>query len=193
MRNLEKIIDQHRGPYEVDEFVELIPASDLQARLEKAKKCLDSAKKIEEIRQFARPEKLSLPEVNFEEIKQLLSTSIEEVLVEAEKMVRIHIENNLGGGAEDWLRKSLNYYDEKNKKCPFCGQNICNNNLIEAYKNYFNISYKKLKENIEDNLNKTKKKFNDQVWVIFEKTLEKNASIKDLWNSKLPELYFPNI
>jgi len=189
LRTLGEIISQHKGPFTLEEFIQLEPQSDIDVRLEEMQQQLQDAEKIEAICQRPVPEHIQLPEFDLRHIEQLLVASLETVAKEAEREVKDHIKRHLDAYGEKWLRQGLNYLGET-VICPFCGQNVDGLALIEAYKQYFSEAYDRFKYQIEEALQLIEKQFSDGVWASIESKLKLNNTAKGSWADR-PDLRFP--
>jgi wobble nucleotide-excising tRNase len=77
----------------------------------------------------------------------ILAKQLTDIVIDAETLVRQHITNHaMGNQGESWLSQGLGYVC--NDQCPFCGQVIAANDLILAYRSYFNAAYKNLKQEV---------------------------------------------
>jgi wobble nucleotide-excising tRNase len=102
LRNLEREINQQKGPYQVAEFVALQPGPDVDSRLAQAAKRLNDAENIDALKRRPSLSPIIMPEFNLGDIEQLLASSLDDVAEDAECKVKMHIEQCLGSGAENW-------------------------------------------------------------------------------------------
>lgn len=191
LRRLNQEISLHAGPYRVEEFVNLQPAADVDARLEQATKRLNDAQNVDALRRRPLWSHVVLPEFDLSNIEKLLATSLDDVVQDAERKVKAHIEYRLGNGAEDWIRQGLNYLEAVDN-CPFCDQSLHGVDLIDAYKSYFNASYENLKRRITEKLREVEKKFAEHKWVELRETLRSNRNAEAAWSER-SDLSFPRI
>jgi len=189
MRDKARLISQHSGPYSVEEFVELKPEPDIDTRLEEAQKRLADARNLESLRRRPVPEPLLLPEFVLDDFERVLSASLENVMEEAERRVKEHIQRRLDAQGEDWLRQGAIYLETADE-CPFCGQSIHGVELIEAYKTYFDASYNELKQIIQDELNRVEETFGEACRGEVSKVLTQNEAAQGAWSDR-PNLPFP--
>ncbi|MCL6445188.1 MAG: AAA family ATPase [Alicyclobacillus sp.] len=190
LRTLTNAISQHKGPFTVDEFVHIQPANDVDAKLHETQQKLQDAESVDAIRRRPEPVLIRLPEFDMSRVEQLLSTSLQTVVEDAERMVREHIEQCLDTKGEGWLRQGLRYL-EKSRGCPFCGQEVRTSDLVKAYKDYFSAAYDKLKSTIENALRQVDEDFGEVVCKSIEADLDKNKMSESSWADR-PNFLFPS-
>ncbi len=76
---------------------------------------------------------VSLPTVRIDDVLAQLKTTLEGVSASAVATTRDHISNALDESGETWLRRGFGYL-EKSSGCPFCGQDVKDNELVAAYR-----------------------------------------------------------
>lgn len=102
--------------------------------------------KATEIQAKRKLSKIALPAFP-SDFGTILAKQLTDITADAEARVRQQIINqNMGNQGEVWLSQGLNYVS--NDECPFCGQNLTANDLIEAYRSHFNAAYKALKQEV---------------------------------------------
>ena len=138
----------------IEKFISLSNDSKIEDLIQKKEKAVEMVKKSTAIISKPLIQKIVLPELLDIEIKTILDKQISGILKEAEEKTKNHIKNSLDIEGETWIQKGLEY--AKNDSCPFCGQNCDHNDLIEAYKGYFDKEYNKLKDDVANSLKKVK-------------------------------------
>lgn len=134
----------------IDNFVNLELDADLDTKINSIDKTLEELQESESIASTKTLESIDLPDFSFTELKSLLGTTIESVSDEATSHVKDYC-NTLGDRAESWIKTGLEYIPESILPvCPFCQQDISDNQLINHYRAYFSQAYKQLKERIEN-------------------------------------------
>lgn len=190
MRDKTKLISQHSGPYSAEEFVELQPEPDIDTRLGEVQRRLADARNLESLKRRPVPEPILLPELVLDDFERVLSASLENVMEEAERRVREHINRWLDAHGEEWLRQGAIYLEKTADECPFCGQSIHGVELVEAYKTYFDASYNNLKRMIKDELNRIKETFGETCWGEISRVLTQNHAAQGSWSDR-SDLHFP--
>jgi len=189
IRELGRLIDQHRGPFALEEFIQLVPKPNVDEELEKVNHQLQRAENLEAIRQRPLPECIQLPKFDLPSIELLLTSSLETIAKEAERKVKDHIAQHLDADGEKWLQQGLGYL-EKTTTCPFCGRDTSGLDLVKAYKEYFSIAYNNFKNTIEETLRRIETEFGTSIWISVESTLRLNENVKGAWADQ-PDLKFP--
>ena len=146
LRNLETQLRRFiPGSIEVSDFVGLQPPPEgAIAVKEKEIVALETA---EEIAAKSVLRRISLPEIPLTELKKLLSRSVASVSQEAAQRVQEHIAHCMDEHGESWIESGLSYTEDNN--CPFCGQSLADNDLVKAYRVYFDEAYQSLKNDID--------------------------------------------
>ena len=157
-----------------------------KAELAKRQRTLESASEIRSKSLLAQIELPKFPS-NFESI---LSKQLEDVLKDAETRVREQIEtHHMGHEGETWLSQGLGYV--VNNKCPFCGQNITGNELIAAYRSYFNKAYRELKQEVAQLPNIINNSIGEASISALERMVSANSALIEFWKQfadvSLPE------
>lgn len=87
-------------------------------------------------------------DINFEQLKNLISVSINDIGQEYIDIVQDHLSNlnnHKISDASNWLYRGMSFVaDSKTNSCPFCGQELSRNKLIEGYNQYFSERYKNI-------------------------------------------------
>ena len=97
----------------------------------------------------------------------------------AEEKVKAHIKNNLDKKGETWLSQGLGYAKKDN--CPFCGQSIKSNNLLEMYNSYFNITYTNTINKIEALPVQINVTLGDSSLLSIQKQIATNETLSTFW------------
>lgn len=116
-----------------------------------------AVRRLEQIDQIGRaplPELLPEPS-STESLRSLLASSVDGVATEAHRTLRAHIERyhaaegrgNNAMAHEVWLEAGLSY--EPDDPCPFCGQELQDRSLVDAYRDFFSNAYKELAARVQ--------------------------------------------
>lgn len=137
------------------------------------KTVLDEKKKLEEpdkilnlpdIQKFVTPEINIL--ANIEKVNQLLQNDYQDIKDEVLNKLEKHISENFKetDEAEKWIEfGNNNRKTNQSENCSFCGQPLLNaKELMDAYDLYFDEEYSKFITEIEENLEKYKRKYEFQ-------------------------------
>jgi len=152
-----------------------------QSQLEQERKKLKEKKDILSKKGMQRIDEIPLPA----DIVDILKSSIDNIVADAEKKLKNHIDSlNMPSSAQHWISQGVNFV--KNDKCPFCGQSINQNDLIAAYKSFFNKEYMDLKAKVEK-LDLLIENFGKQWLSNSELKYVQNQATKDFWKQFLVE------
>ncbi|MEY0826279.1 AAA family ATPase [Providencia rettgeri] len=137
---IESILSTHRKNYTLQKYIKLKPVVDIDSLIDVNIEKQDKAKRLDSIRVKSKPNKLSLFNPAFDDLFIILNKSIEKINDDVSVKVKKHLDSLPFDGVKSWINKGLIYV--KNDTCPFCAQKINDNELIDAYKNYFNEEYR---------------------------------------------------
>ncbi|HHK9932189.1 TPA: AAA family ATPase [Klebsiella pneumoniae] len=97
------------------------------------------ASKIDILKAKGKAKKMTSFDVELGSFFTILNTTAEKVNDKVEERVKEHIALLNSEGAEKWISQGQSHI--KSDVCPFCSQNLNGNDLVEAYKSYFNQEY----------------------------------------------------
>jgi len=177
----------------VSDFLELLrPPQGAITEKEKEIRALETA---EEIAEKSALDRISLPSIPWIELEELLVKSITSISKEAEQRVREHVACCMDKDGESWIESGLDYI--KDSSCPFCGQSLAGNELIEAYQAYFDAAYQHLKEEIEDLLENIRSLLSEDEILNLQRRIGANNEVIEFWNDHVqasyPEIEFEAI
>jgi wobble nucleotide-excising tRNase len=142
---IKQLSGYHRN-VSLTEFESFLPESDVDHQIEALQKRIVAAKDIEQINKSALPSLITEPILDIDALFVLLQTSLENIEEDAEKAVRLHIAKFHQNALENWLSQGQGFGN--GVACPYCGQDTDGNNLIHAYRTYFNAAYIDLKRKV---------------------------------------------
>ncbi|MDO8771939.1 MAG: AAA family ATPase [Burkholderiaceae bacterium] len=126
------------------EKLSVIPGADQQ--LAKLQTQINAASNINAISAMTVPKLVSEPSLNLAGVFSVLGTSLKDVHVDAEHVVKEHLAKLANKAAEGWLSQGLQFGD--GKTCPYCDQATSDSDLIRAYQTHFNAAYAELKAKV---------------------------------------------
>lgn len=136
----------------VEEYLQWERVADIEEQIrrkgEELERCQRSITQLTEIQSNKVLAEIRLPSLpqNFQET---LNKKLEDIEVAAEAKVRDQItKHSMGQHGETWLSQGYGYIKED--MCPFCGQNIDANDLVNAYKSHFDTAYNNLKKEVNE-------------------------------------------
>ncbi len=127
------------------EFVDLPQQDNIDANIEAKKLELNLASEKSQLNLAALPEPLPNP-ITAEELSTTLTFTIDGVAKDAHTRIRKHISQHQDSSAspsiphESWLELGLDF--DNSMSCSFCGQELDDRRLVEAYSDFFSATYK---------------------------------------------------
>ncbi|MFJ3463624.1 AAA family ATPase [Achromobacter spanius] len=128
------------------QFEQLSPVPDANVQMEALHHELSAAANLNAISAKPVPEEITEPSFDIDALISVLQTSLQDIHVDAEAVVKKHLRKMGTETAEAWLSEGLKFSDGKD--CPYCGQDIEGNDLIRAYQTHFNAAYADLKAKV---------------------------------------------
>ena len=183
-REIERLII---GDFSLTKFLELPKDDEIDAKIEDQQKLISTLEETDALIRKPLLKTIDIPEWSFEKLENLLSKSLETISKEAEKKVREHIQNYLDEEGEQWIEYGL--YHIKDDKCPFCGQNLKNVDLIQDYQNYFDKAYKDFKTEIKKHFDEEKRMFSIDNILKIQTTLSDNNALIEFWSQYLTSVF----
>jgi wobble nucleotide-excising tRNase len=145
IRDVDRELAKYRKDLSLEEFISLPPISDIDQQIEMLQNTLTTAKRSAEVQSRATPSFIPSPNFNFADFLSVLSQTLQDIEIDAEKKVNSHLAR-YENGFEDWISKGQAYHNDTD--CPYCGQSIKDNEIIGAYRKHFNQSYIDFKKKI---------------------------------------------
>ena len=146
---VQSLIDQLSGHHQglsLVLFEQLPQVSDIDTKVAELQKRLAAAGNVAAIQAKPVPTVLAEPSFDIDGLFDGLALSLKDVHADAEKVVKQHVARLGGKGAESWLSQGRHFGN--GASCPFCDQDISNNDLVRAYQTHFNAAYADLKNKV---------------------------------------------
>lgn len=137
---------------QLDTFLALASRDDIDGAIVAQDLKVQRARRAKELKAAAEPAAFPVP-TETEKLSALLHGSIDDVAADAVARVRAHItahQRHTGEAAmphESWLEVGMAFTGSDD--CPFCGQQLADRTLIDAYKDIFSEAYKQLGEAVQ--------------------------------------------
>lgn len=109
-----------------------------------------------------------------------LGSSLDDVHADAEQIVKNHIAKLKSKTAENWLSQGRQF--NNTDSCPYCAQDISDNDLIRAYRTHFNAAYNTLKAKVAALHNKVATGFDPSIVEGFAKSTTTAAAQAEAWS-----------
>lgn len=149
----EAIPENIRYGLSIDEFTQLPARDDIDQSIQETERKLTAVKEQAKIRNAKLFDSITLPTINIEEIKQILSQDIPSLDMVAISRVQQHLVH-IGVGSEAWVSEGMGRLNQnEDDVCPFCGQDLAQSQIIKHYRTYFSNAYAELKNAVTDTLN----------------------------------------
>ena len=182
-----KLIDQLSGHHVgmlIGQFEQLPQVNDIDAKVEELQKRVVAAGNVATIQARTVPSVITEPTFDIDGLFEVLGTSLQDIHAEAEKTVKLHILKLGKAGAESWLSQGRQYSD--GVSCPFCNQNISNNDLVSAYQTHFNAAYANLKSRVAECEQSVLNGTSDRVVTDFSKSIGVAVAQAKAWAEQVP-------
>jgi len=173
------------GDMRVPEFLKLQPVSDIE--LESKHTEIEALEESESIASKPYLSALTLPKISLEDLKELLAKSLPDISKEAERITLEHIADCLDEEGQGWLETGLAY--TKEDICPFCRVSILGNNLIQAYRSYFDEAYAAFKLEISKFTNSVMDLLAEEQILDTQGVITSNSALAEFWSDYVPTTY----
>ena len=147
--------------------------------------------KADEIQTKGLLTKIQLPSFP-SDFTAILAKQLADITADAEARVQQQVaQHQMGHQGESWLSQGMGYI--KNERCPFCEQDIRSNDLISAYRSYFNAAYKSLKQEVAQLSQRVISAIGDSSLNLTQQTISGNLTLVEFWKqfTKAALLDFP--
>lgn len=137
---------------QLDAFLALPSRGDIDEAIAAQDLKVQQARRAKELKAAAEPAAYPVP-TETDKLRALLHGSIDDVAADAVARVRTHIaahQHYTSEAAiphESWLEAGMAF--SGGEDCPFCGQQLVDRTLIDAYKDIFSESYKQLGQAVQ--------------------------------------------
>lgn len=167
----------------LDTYLAWQPVEDIENKIQKKIAEITSNQRVlekaTEIQAKKKLSKITLPAFP-SDFTTILVKQLTDITVDAEARVRQQITHqSMGNQGEIWLSQGLNYVS--NDKCPFCGQDLAVNDLIEAYRSHFNAAYKSLKQEVGQLTQRITMAIAESTLYTPQQTLSNNLMLIEFW------------
>ena len=166
----------------IDEFCALAKVVNVESRIRHVEREWKAALDEGEIRTASPFLLIGLPEIDIDNLRQVLLSDLPELDASAVERVYSHLKS-LGRDGESWLADGIKAMKQSNELiCPFCGQDLDGLNLVEHYRAYFSENYEALKKRIAKVLKDTNETHSSTAQLDFERAMTKCKEIQSFWS-----------
>lgn len=189
----EKALAGYHNGISLAEFINLPLTPDADQQLEALEKKVAAAKSNASIQQRAVPSIILEPTLDLDALFGILGQTLQDIANDAEEKVKAHVAQHGGYAAEDWINRGLSL--QIDSTCPFCGQGISGNDLIKAFRTYFNNAYSNLKQRVASLERGIETRTGDQIIDQFISSVTQNQTIVNGWSEQitLPQYKFDKV
>jgi wobble nucleotide-excising tRNase len=183
----------------LEAYLEWQPVADVEEEIRRRTEEQDArrraAAKADEIQAKDLFVKVQLPSLP-PDFSTLLAKQLTDIMADAEAKVRRQIaEYRMGHQGEPWLSQGLGYV--KGDRCPFCGQGLRANELIAAYRSYFSVAYRDLKQEVTRLVQRVDTAIGVASLSSVQQAIAANTALGEFWRQfttvDLPAISFPDI
>jgi len=200
LREKKESISKHVPPgIAFDGYLGWQPLADIEEQIRQKTEELSNrqraAEKAGEIQSKGLFVKIQLPSLP-SDFSEVLSKQLENIVADAERKVREQIaRHQMEHHGESWLSQGLAYV--KDDRCPFCGQGVHTNDLISAYRSYFNTAYRDLKQEVAQLTQRVNIAIGEAALSSVQQAIANNVALMEFWRQftvvDLPDISFPDI
>jgi wobble nucleotide-excising tRNase len=200
LRQMKESIERHvPSGIDFDEYLQWQPLSDIEdqirqktTELSNVERAAAKANEILAKELFVQVELPALPE----DFYIVLLKQLTDIAADAERKVREQIaRHQMDRRGESWLAQGLGYV--KDDQCPFCGQVVQANALIDAYTSYFSTAYTELKQEVAQLTQRLNDSIGEAALGSVHQKITTNAALAEFWRQfttvDLPSISFPDI
>ncbi|HOS10637.1 MAG: AAA family ATPase [Acidobacteriota bacterium] len=182
-----------------DDYLQWQPLADVEAQIRQKTEELNNrqraAAKSGEIQAKGLFVKVQIPSPP-SDFAAVLAKQLTDIVADAETKVRQQIaRHQMGHQGEPWLSQGLGYV--RDNRCPFCGQGVQVNELIEAYRSHFSAAYENLKQEVAHLGQRVNGAIGETSLGSAQQTIAGNTALAEFWRQfttvDLPVISFPDI
>ncbi len=165
----------------IENFIMLNEDTDVDKKIKAKEAELKTAKEAVRIKNKELLSEVKVPALP-SDLTVLLAKTLEDVSADADKRLKEQIERHkMHDKGEAWLSKGLTYIEDDT--CPFCGQNVKDLELVDAYKQYFSQSYADLIADIKKAQTDLDTALGETTIAALGRSIAKNDATQEFWKS----------
>lgn len=184
IQHLSKILQTHiKGTRSIDEFVSLQHIKNLEEQIQQNEITFRNIEQIEEVLNHQELIELDVPLPPLSDVKKLLATNYDQISREAEQLVNKHLESLNNKIARNWIEQGLTL--TQRDRCPFCGSDLLGNELVRAYKQYFDKKYREYREKLFSEFSRVEQYLSEQHIFELRNAITTNTREAQYWREKI--------
>ncbi|MDG5467273.1 AAA family ATPase [Deltaproteobacteria bacterium IMCC39524] len=174
----------------LDNFVALSKDDDVDEKITNKEEEIRILNDSEKIKTTSKMRELKdLPKLPTD-FADTLSNTVEGVIGDAENIVRQHLEKH-GLEEEGWLQTGLDHVVQDS--CPFCAQDVKVNDMVSAYRTYFNQAYQDHKDIVNSLTQDVSTDLADQLIFEVQQVIQSNEKLWEYWSAFVKEEECPQV
>ena len=166
----------------IDDFCRLPVVENVDSRIEAAERLLLAIEETESIREMHEFELIALPQVDVDGIRDTLKATIAELEQSAIDILKLHF-TSLGKESERWMSKGMEFLEQNDGECPFCGQGVDASDLVAHYQHYFSSEYAEHKARISHHSQSIEKLLGGDSLARFQREWQRHADAVSFWGN----------
>ncbi len=179
----EKLLRGFAAPLDLQQFIDLEPIAYAEELTSVCQTRIGAARNAQILIARSDPTALNLVDFDLRPIFNVLSRQLADIENTAEATVKAHLDRHGVEGFEDWISQGQPFLGTV--ECPFCGQSVTSQDLIAAYRSYFNKAYQDLKDEVTKLETKIMSSFADSIADSAAAMARTNAARIDAWKDQL--------
>lgn len=165
----------------IEAFIKLGDDKDVDTKIKAKEAELKTAKQADSIKTKELLSEVKVP-VLPSDLTALLAKTLEDVSADADQRLKEQIEQHkMHAKGEAWISEGLGYIEDDT--CPFCGQNVKDLELVDAYKQYFSDSYADLIADIKKAQTDLDIALGATTIAALGRSIAKNETAQEFWKS----------
>lgn len=188
MNEIEKHILKNGNLYgfKVDYFCKLEPIANLKQKIIDVNYKLNAAQNNSQVISTDYFPYISIPNINLDEITNIISKGLINFNDEAIKQVKNHIKK-LGKGGESWIEQGTEFVNKLgNDDCPYCIQPLKSSIIQDHYLQYFRKEYSEHKKTIQSSLDDFNESHSEIIQTSFERIVRTISELHVFWSTFAP-------
>lgn len=146
IKSVDAEIFKYSGQTPIEQFLAYPQIADVDNQIKSKSDELDNVKARRAIANQSRPKQNPLPSFNVDQFLEILDQALNNLHSAAETSVKEHLDRMGNPAARTWISDGQHFLPDD--KCPFCGQDIRELDLVKHYQSVFNEKYNTLRRQL---------------------------------------------
>jgi wobble nucleotide-excising tRNase len=176
----------------VDDFCGLAQRADIDSAIREAEQRLAALQNANTVQSTPVFQALTLPQLDFDSLNQLLGRGIPELDREAADAVKSHF-RAFGRGAEEWISTGVRFAlpsGNPSQVCPFCRQLLAGSTIFAHYRLFFGQAYTQLQADVVARERGVEAALSGDALAGFQRQVQTAQQRRDFWArfAQIPEV-----